>query len=126
MDFNGHLKVVGSTNYPTLSSVADSSAAGPNATHKKGVLKFHGGFKLQWDTISAGANTTTAFTLPEAYTEEHYTVVGSFAEDATDSAAESTLEFYVPTASKLSTVKCKNASPSARVVTYISFGKDSE
>ncbi len=125
MEVNGKLIVKGAVSDPVLSSIADAtSPTRLSGTESKGVLKFSNGLKIQWDTSNAGSDGTTVLTLPEAYTEDHYTVIGSWNDSSGASETESTMQIWVPTTDKLSTVKVKSADGATKSVNYISIGKD--
>jgi len=124
--------VVNSTNdafdfidLPSLSGIAASTNAAVDGENKQGVIKFPGGLKVQFDTVTANLNSTTTVTLPEAYTEAHYTVIGSLASALGTGVTEDILALFVPSnPNTLTSVKIRSGANTDEEVTYISIGKD--
>jgi len=124
MDVNGKLFIKGKVNDPVLSAVAASTVAGRLETEYQGVIKFGNGIKIQWDIATVVGDSTTAFTLPEAFTEANYSVMGTWNATSGDSEAESTLQIYIPTTNNLSEVWCTSADDNDKAVRYVVIGKD--
>jgi hypothetical protein len=121
MDLNGNLTVLGG-GIPVLRGVGPATEPGEDGMCTKGVLLFPNGFKIQWDTVSAPARAAASFNLPEAYTEDHYTVFGTYAV-ALDVAAL-TSSFAVFVQSNTQVRMYSNYLTLARAISYVSFGKD--
>lgn len=124
MDINGSAIVRGS-GPQTLSGVAGATVGGEDGKNKQWVLKFKGGVKIQSDTVDVAANSSPEFALPEAYTEDHYTVLVSCAESLADDITQHSSGGWVPSGpNKLSHVQIENIGEATRSFTFLSIGKD--
>lgn len=110
--------------FVTLSNIVAATNPGNDGEEKQGTIKFPGGLKIQFDTVSVGANNTTSFDLPEPYTEDHYTVITNFSSAVSVGGNEGTNSAWVPTTGKLSKVRIRNAVDGTEQIGYISIGKD--
>lgn len=123
MDLNGMLAVLGS-GPQVLSGVGPATDGGEEGENKQWVLKFANGVKIQSDTVTvSAASTDETIALPSQYTEEHYTVMVTIAEEPSD-AADLFCCGYVPASDRLLYVAIQNNNANAIKYTYISIGKD--
>ncbi len=124
MLINGRVALKGSSNDPVLLEWGAASDPGQSLIAKQGVLKFTNGMKIQWDTIVIGANSSVAFTLPEAYTEAHWCSFAVMESTIGSTGNQEDAMSWVPVASILSKVVVRSIANGSRAVTYLSIGKD--
>jgi len=123
MKFNGSVAVKGSGPH-MVDLIAAATAPGEAGLEKKGVLRLANGVKFQWDSVSVAATTSGVVTLPEAYTEAHYTAACSMNEDIGYANTTLACNCWIPASSSLSTLVVRNIDSSSHTFTYISIGKD--
>ncbi len=98
MLINGRVALKGSSNDPTLLEYGDANDTGADGNLKYGILKFANGVKIQWDTISLAANTTTSVALREPYTESHWSALSGLAQTVPSAGLEEDTSAWVPSA----------------------------
>jgi len=126
MDINGNLVTIGSDT-PILRGVGPATSTGEEGMQTQGVIVFSNGFKIQWDTVSCGADSGATFSLPEAFTAYQYIVFGAYASAVSAEVTTSSLALYVPDSDLFSDdVRVfHNSADGTLDVTYISIGGDS-
>ena len=124
MLINGRVALKGSSNDPTLLEYGDANDTGADGNLKYGILKFANGVKIQWDTISLAANTTTSVALREPYTESHWSALSGLAQTVPSAGLEEDTSAWVPSVDSLSKLSVRNIANSSRRVTWLSIGKD--
>ncbi len=122
MDINGK-QVVKGAGPSILSLVGDSASGGQQGQEKKWVLTFPNGIKIQSDTVIVTANSTEAFALPEAYTDAHYTVLVSCADEVGTGVNDHCLHGE-PQTGNLTHVIIENIGEDNRHFMYLSIGRD--
>ena len=125
MDINGAIALFGSSNELVLieNEPATDTAAGSD-THRRGIIKFTNGVKMQWDTIDIAADATTVTALHEPYSEAQWCVIGGFGQTVSETANQNDMMCWVPAADSLTTVALRNISSATDEMTYLSIGKD--
>jgi hypothetical protein len=124
MKINGKLALKGSGNDPIILEHDDATVVGDESTHKRGVVKFANGMKMQWDTVSIAANSSVVVNLWEHYTDAQWCAYACMGETVTDDSNQQDVMAWVPSSDNLRTVTVRNIGGSTADVTYMSIGRD--
>ena len=126
MNLNGNFTVRGGTNTVLSSNIGPATVGGEDGNNFKCTLKFTDGVKIQFDTVNMSADQQAEFALPEACTEDHYSVVAFYASNLNLSGQEQEICSWIPSgANKLSHVELLKITAGNHHVTFLSIGKDS-
>lgn len=123
MLINGNVALKGSSNEPHLQEFGVSTDT-TQSTTKRGIIKFANGMKIQWDTVSIGANGTTTIDLREPYSKLAWSAYSVNATNVGNSDQETDNMAWVPSTNPLTTVDVRHIGGSTEAITYVSIGQD--